>query len=232
MVNPWSTGITLSADPRRPRSIKSRFCRWLTAFRRQRSATTFPWIFNPPDDLLGRALSMIFRYIGGKEGGLEKLKGKTIGYIFFDGGYRPRADPAAGAIRQATTASRVQAPIRSPVAEMQNQAAQWLNVRRDRPDCMINWGWGAMNLTAVKEAAKINYPMDKFVSVYWGGGEDDARPTGAEAKGFTYAGLHGDGNELPGIAGHPEATSSARPAARPRRTGSASRTTTRASIIR
>ena len=41
------------------------------------------------------------------------------------------------------------------------------------------WGWGAMNPTAVKEAAKINFPMDKFVGVWWSGGEDDARPTGA-----------------------------------------------------
>ncbi len=38
------------------------------------------------------------------------------------------------------------------------------------------WGWGAMNPTAVKEAAKINFPMDKFVGVWWSGGEDDARP--------------------------------------------------------
>ena len=46
------------------------------------------------------------------------------------------------------------------------------------------WGWGAMNPTAVKEAAKINFPMDKFVGIWWSGGEDDARPAGAEAKGF------------------------------------------------
>ena len=43
-----------------------------------------------------------------------------------------------------------------PVAgkEMQNQSAQWLAVRRDRPDWMIMWGWGAMNPTAVKERGR------------------------------------------------------------------------------
>jgi hypothetical protein len=46
----------------------------------------FPWVFNPPATYWD-GLSMIFRYIGGKEGGLDKLKGKTIGFIFFDGGY-------------------------------------------------------------------------------------------------------------------------------------------------
>ena len=32
-------------------------------------------------------LNPSFRYIGGKEGGLEKLKGKTIGFIFLESGY-------------------------------------------------------------------------------------------------------------------------------------------------
>jgi branched-chain amino acid transport system substrate-binding protein len=36
--------------------------------------------------LLGRPVDDL-KYIGEKEGGLDKLKGKTIGYIFFDGGY-------------------------------------------------------------------------------------------------------------------------------------------------
>ena len=46
----------------------------------------FPWIFNPPATYWD-GLSMIFKYIGEKEGGLEKLKGKTIGFIFLESGY-------------------------------------------------------------------------------------------------------------------------------------------------
>jgi branched-chain amino acid transport system substrate-binding protein len=56
-----------------------------------------------------------------------------------------------------------------------------------------------MNPTAVKEAAKINFPMDKFVSVYWGGGEDDARPTGQEAKGFTSLSFSATGPNFPAL---------------------------------
>ena len=41
---------------------------------------------------------------------------------------------------------------------MQNQSSQWLNIRRDRPDWIYIQGFGAMNPTAVKEAAKNNYP--------------------------------------------------------------------------
>ncbi len=36
---------------------------------------------------IGTALSMIVKYIGEKEGGLDKLKGKTIGFIHLDAGF-------------------------------------------------------------------------------------------------------------------------------------------------
>ena len=59
----------------------------------------FPWVFNPPATYWD-GLSMIIRYIGGKEGGLDKLKGKKIGYIYLDARLRQGADPAARAARQ------------------------------------------------------------------------------------------------------------------------------------
>ena len=100
---------------------------------------------------------------------------------------------------------------------MQNQSGLWLNVRRDRPDWMIMWGWGAMNPTAVKEAAKINFPMDKFVGVWWSGSEDDARPTGAEAKGYLSAQLQQRRRELSRRSRTSSSTSSTRARARPQK---------------
>ena len=41
-----------------------------------------------------------------------------------------------------------------------------------------------MNPTAVKEAVKTGFPMDKLVGVWWAGGDDDARGGGAEAQGL------------------------------------------------
>ena len=86
-----------------------------------------------------------------------------------------------------------------PANEMQNQSSQWLNVRRDRPDWMVMWGWGAMNPTAVKEAAKIRYPMDRFVGVWWSGGEDDARPAGEGAKGYKTLNFNAVGGDFPAL---------------------------------
>ena len=67
---------------------------------------------------------------------------------------------------------------------MQNQTSVWLDVRRDRPDWIYLQGWGAMNPTAIKEAAKTGFPMNRLVGVWWSGGDEDARPGGRGCQGL------------------------------------------------
>ena len=195
VVNPYSTGITLQLIPK---AAVDKIPILAMAYGLSASAdgNNFPWIFNPPATYWD-GLSMIIKYIGDKEGGLDKLKGKTIGYIFFDGGYGREPIPLLEQFAKDYEFTVKQYPV--PAAEMQNQSGLWLNVRRDRPNWMIMWGWGAMNPTAVKEAAKINFPMDKFVGIWWSAGEDDARGGGAEAKGYLALNLNGVGTQYPAI---------------------------------
>jgi branched-chain amino acid transport system substrate-binding protein len=195
VMNPWSTGTTLQLIPK---ASVDKIPILSMAYGLSAAAVgdVFPWVFNPPMTYWD-GLSMVLKYIGGKEGGLDKLKGKTIGYIFFDGGYGREPIPLLEQFAKDYGFTAKLYPV--PAAEMQNQSAQWLNVRRDRPDWMVIWGWGAMNPTAVKEAAKINYPMNKFVGIWWSGGEDDARPTGADAKGYTTLNFNGVGSQYPAI---------------------------------
>jgi branched-chain amino acid transport system substrate-binding protein len=195
MVNPWSTGITLQLIPK---ASVDKIPVLSMAYGLSAAAVgdEFPWIFNPPMTYWD-ALSIIFKYIGTKEGGLEKLKGKTIGYLFFDGGYGREPIPLLEQLAKDYGFTVKQYPV--PAAEMQNQSGLWLNVRRDRPNWMVMWGWGAMNPTAVKEAAKINYPMDHFVGVWWSGSEDDARPAGTEAKGYLSLNFNAVGASFPAI---------------------------------
>jgi branched-chain amino acid transport system substrate-binding protein len=195
VVNPYSTGITLAIIPK---AAPEKIPVLAMAYGLSGSAdgNNFPWIFNPPATYWD-GLSMIIKYIGEKEGGLDKLKGKTIGYIFFDGGYGREPIPLLEQLAKDYGFNVKQYPV--PAAEMQNQSGLWLNVRRDRPDWMVMWGWGAMNPTAIKEAAKINFPMNKFVGIWWSGSEDDARPTGAEAKGYLSLNLNAVGANFPAI---------------------------------
>jgi branched-chain amino acid transport system substrate-binding protein len=61
------------------------------------------------------------------------------------------------------------------------------------------WGWGAMNPTAVQEAAKTGYPLDHFIGVWWSGSEDDARPAGPAGKGYLSLNINGVGTNFPAI---------------------------------
>jgi len=180
VITPYSTGITLALIPK---AGVDHIPVLSMAYGLSASAVgkDFPWIFNPPSTYWD-GLSIALKYIGGKEGGLDKLKGKTIGYIFFDGGYGREPLPLLHALAKDYGFNVKEYPV--PPADMQNQSGIWLNVRRDRPNWMILWGWGAMNPTAVQEAAKTGFPLDHFIGVWWSGSEDDARPAGTAGKGY------------------------------------------------
>jgi branched-chain amino acid transport system substrate-binding protein len=64
------------------------------------------------------------------------------------------------------------------------QKATWLQIRQNRPDFVINWGWGVMNSTALKEAQATGYPREKMYGVWWAGAEPDVKDVGAGAKGY------------------------------------------------
>src|SRR5215208_6756104 len=85
IVNPWSTGITL---PLIPRASVDKIPILSMAYGLSASARgdIFPLVFNPPATYWD-GLSMIIRYIGEKEGGIDKLKGKKIGYIHLDASF-------------------------------------------------------------------------------------------------------------------------------------------------
>ena len=195
VVNPYSTGITLQLIPKAAVD-KVPILSMAYGLSASADGNNFPWVFNPPATYWD-GLSIIFKYIGEKEGGLDKLKGKTIGYIFFDGGYGREPIPLLEQFAKDYGFTAKLYPV--PAAEMQNQSGLWLNVRRDRPDWMVMWGWGAMNPTAVKEAAKINYPMDHFVGIWWSASEDDARGAGQDGKGYLALNLNGVGTNYPAI---------------------------------
>jgi branched-chain amino acid transport system substrate-binding protein len=194
IVNPWSTGITL---PLIPRAAVDKIPILSMAYGLSASARgdIFPWVFNPPDTYWDGA-SIILKYIAQKEGGLEKLKGKKIGYIHLDASFGKEPIPLLEQLSKDLGFELKMYPVGAQ--DMQNQSSQWLSVRRDRPDYMVLYGWGALNSTAVKEAVRVGYPMDKFISIWWPG-EDDARGAGEGAKGFKTLNWHATGTNFPAI---------------------------------
>ncbi len=191
VYNPYSTGITLQLIPKAPVDKIP-----ILSMGYGLSATAvgekFPWTFNAPATYWSQ-MSAIIKYIDSNGG----IKGKKIGFTYLDVGYGREPIPLLEELSKEMGFSVVKIPV--GVKEMQSQSSHWLQVRKERPDWMIMWGWGAMNPTAIKEAAKIKFPMDKFIGVWWSGGNVDVVPAGPGAKGYKSANFHGTGTSYGAI---------------------------------
>ncbi len=193
IVNPWTTGVTLSLIPK---ASVDKIPILSMAYGLSASARgdIFPWVFNPPATYWD-GLSEILKYAGG--GSIDALKGKTIGYLYFDAGYGREPIPMFKNLAKEIGFDLKLYPV-AP-ANMQNQSAQWLDIRRDKPDVLVLYGWGAMNPTAIKEAVKNEFPMDKLVYIWWPN-DGDAASAGDGAKGFKMLNWHGTGASYPALA--------------------------------
>ena len=79
----------------------------------------------------------------------------------------------------------------------QEQKSQWLQIRRDKPDYVVMWGWGVMNQVAIQEAANIRFPMENFIGIWWSGAEIDVTSAGEAANGYKALALTAVGNDFP-----------------------------------
>jgi branched-chain amino acid transport system substrate-binding protein len=195
VINPYSTGITLQLIPK---AAVDKIPVLSMAYGLSASAdgNLFPWIFNPPDTYWDGA-SAFLRHAANVEGGFDKLKGKKIGLVYLDAPYGKEPIPLLQALAKDYGFSLKLYPV--PASEMQNQGSLWLDVRRDRPDWIYLQGWGAMNPTAIKQAAQNGFPMNRLVGNWWSGSDDDARPAGVEAKGYSSLDINAVGANFPAI---------------------------------
>jgi branched-chain amino acid transport system substrate-binding protein len=195
VITPYSTGIT---EQLIPKAAVDKVPILSMAYGLSASAdgNEFPWIFNPPDTYWDGASAFI-QHAANVEGGFAKLKGKTIGLIYLDAPYGKEPIPLLQALAKDYGYTLKLYPV--PVSQMQNQSSVWLDIRRDRPDWLYLQGWGAMNPTAVQEAAQNNFPMDHLVGVWWSGSDDDARPAGAAAKGYMSLDINAVGPNFPAL---------------------------------
>ncbi|WP_093189397.1 ABC transporter substrate-binding protein [Pseudovibrio sp. Tun.PSC04-5.I4] len=178
ITQPWSTGITLQVLPR-TNVDKVPILAPGYGFSPMSEGNTFAWAFNPPVSYWDGAY-MILDHISG--GDISSLKGKKIALLHLDHPFGKEPIPLLQKLADANGFELLPIPV--GLKEMQNQSAQWLQIRRERPDNVIMWGWGAMNAGAITEAVKTRYPMDQFVGIWWSGSDADLQPLGAKAKGY------------------------------------------------
>jgi len=194
LVHPLSTGITYSLIDKGTADkipiVSIGYGRADAAY-----GAVFPYVFPLITTYWDQAATMV-RYIGEREGGVGKLRGKKIALLYHDSAYgkEPIAVLTDLAAKYGYTLETIAVP--HPGNEQQSQ---WLRIRELRPDWVILWGWGVMNPTALKTAARVGYPRTKMIGVWWSGAEEDVIPAGSAAKGFVAAGFNVSGADYPVI---------------------------------
>src|SRR6202521_1449281 len=153
----------------------------------------FPYVFPLVTNYWSQNTAKI-KFIGMKEGGMGKLKGKKIVNLYHGSAYGKETIPILDlqAKKYGFTVTHIEVP--HPGNE---QESQWLQIRQLKPDWVILRGWGVMNPVALKNAAKVGFPRDHMVGVWWSGAEEDVIPAGDAAKGYIAAGFNLPGTNFP-----------------------------------
>jgi len=151
----------------------------------------FKWIFNYPATYWDGA-SIAINHILDLEGG--NIKGKKIALVYHNSAYGKEPIRTLEVLAEKHGYALTLIPVDHPGQE---QKSQWLQIRRERPDYVLMWGWGVMNQVAIQEAANIRYPMDHFIGVWWSGSENDTLPAGDGADGYKALALANPGNDYP-----------------------------------
>ncbi|MEO0760991.1 MAG: ABC transporter substrate-binding protein, partial [Pseudomonadota bacterium] len=190
VYQPYSTGITYQLIPRASADgipIHS------MGYGRTSAANgaVFEWVFNYPGTYWDAA-SIIVKHIMDEEGG--DVSGKKIALVYHNSAYGKEPIRTLEILAEKHDFELLLLPVDHPGQE---QKATWLQVRRERPDYVMMWGWGVMNQVAIKEAASIRYPMDKFIGVWWSASENDVLPAGDAADGYKAITMHGVGDGYP-----------------------------------
>ncbi|WP_170571048.1 ABC transporter substrate-binding protein [Ruegeria atlantica] len=150
------------------------------------NGTVFSHVFNYPANYWNGASGAI-NYLLDENGG--DLSGKKIALIYHNSAYGKEPIRTLENLSEKHGYELALLPVDHPGQE---QKSQWLQIRRDKPDYVIMWGWGVMNQVAVQEAANIRFPMENFIGVWWSGAEFDVEPAGEKANGYkalTFTGL-------------------------------------------
>ncbi|MFA3916925.1 ABC transporter substrate-binding protein [Ruegeria hyattellae] len=156
-----------------------------------KNGDVFSHVFNYPANYWDGASGAV-NYLLDENGG--DLNGKKIALVYHNSAYGKEPIRTLEELSAKHGFELVALPVDHPGQE---QKSQWLQIRRDKPDYVLMWGWGVMNQVAVQEAANIRFPMENFIGVWWSGAEHDVTPAGDAANGYKALTFHNVGTDFP-----------------------------------
>ena len=190
IYNPLSTGLTYQLISR---ASADGIPLYTPGYGRTSAAdgSIFKWVFNYPANYWDGASVAVNHLLDINSG---SLKGKKIALVYHNSAYGREPIRTLQELSKKHGFTLSEIPVDSPGQE---QKSQWLQIRRDRPDYVILYGFGVMNQVSIQEAANIRFPMENMIGVWWSGSENDTRPVGAAATGYKSLAIHGTGMDYP-----------------------------------
>ena len=156
-----------------------------------KNGAVFHNIFNYPANYWDGA-SIAITHLLDINGG--DLKGKKVALVYHNSAYGKEPIRTLEELAKKHGYELSLLPVDHPGQE---QKSQWLQIRRDRPDYVLMWGWGVMNQVAIQEAVNIRFPMENFIGIWWSGSENDVLPAGEGANGYKSLTFHNLGTDYP-----------------------------------
>ena len=190
LFDPQSTGITFALTEKAPND-KIPLITLGYGLAASQDGMAFKWNF-PLMGSYWTGADIIIQAIAKREGGFDKLKGKKIALVYHDSPFGKEPIPLLQQRAALNGFNLELLPVAAPGLE---QKATWLQIRQNRPDYVMLWGWGVMNSTALKEAQATGYPRDKMYGVWWAGAEPDVKDVGEGAKGYNALNLNSSGQQ-------------------------------------
>jgi len=190
LYQPFSTGITYQLIPK---VTADGIALHTMGYGRTSAANgkVFSNVFNFPANYWDAA-SVAINYLLDENGG--DIKGRKIALVYHNSAYGKEPIRTLETLAEKHGFELSLLPVDHPGQE---QKSQWLQIRREKPDTVLMWGWGVMNQVAIQEAANIRYPMENFIGVWWSGAEADVIPVGAAANGYKALTMNGVGKNFP-----------------------------------
>lgn len=190
VYQPFSTGITYQLIPK---ATADGIALHTMGYGRTSAANgkVFSNVFNYPANYWDAA-SVAINYLLDENGG--DIAGRKIALVYHNSAYGKEPIRTLEKLSEKHGFELSLIPVDHPGQE---QKSQWLQIRREKPDNVLMWGWGVMNQVAVQEAANIRYPMENFIGAWWSGAEADVIPAGAAANGYKALTMNGVGKEYP-----------------------------------
>jgi len=188
VYQPMSTGVTYQLIPK---ATADGIALHTLGYGRTSAANgrVFSNVFNYPANYW-TAASVAVNHLLAENGG--SISGKKVTLVYHNSAYGKEPIRVLELLADKHGFEFNAIPVDHPGQE---QKSQWLQIRRDKPDYVLMWGWGVMNSVAINEAANIRFPMENFIGVWWSGSENDVLPAGMRADGYKALALNAPGTD-------------------------------------